>query len=179
MFEKDRRSCEHRGPLPELYECEPLSVRVEAVRLMKHKLHLLLRTGTQSGRRSWRGYLLCSRGVGLWSCLRCEFGEARGSGMEDTSWVWSLYQWGSSSRRAVSSSMRIFKSKHTTHVNGHRATAAQVSGPKKLSGSYLSQEFALLLSHPGLVPQRDLQHPLPELPPVHRRIHKGLVPLGL
>lgn len=45
MFEKDKRtgghsdapqSCEHRGPLPELYECEPLSVRVEAVRLMKH-----------------------------------------------------------------------------------------------------------------------------------------------
>lgn len=31
------QSCEHRGPLPELYECEPLSVRVEAVRLTQHK----------------------------------------------------------------------------------------------------------------------------------------------
>lgn len=30
-------SCERRGPLPELYECEPLSVRVEAVRLIPHK----------------------------------------------------------------------------------------------------------------------------------------------
>lgn len=32
------------GPLPELYECEPLSVRVEAVRVMKHKIHLLVKT---------------------------------------------------------------------------------------------------------------------------------------
>lgn len=82
-------SCEHRGgALPELYECEPLSARIEAVMLlMKRKLHLPVKTWMQAGGRFQRGYVLCSRGVGLWSCLRCEFGEARGSGMEDTSWV--------------------------------------------------------------------------------------------
>lgn len=38
------QSCGHRGPLPELYEYGPLSVRVEAARLRKHELHLLVRT---------------------------------------------------------------------------------------------------------------------------------------
>lgn len=60
-------------------------------------------------RQWWRCYILCSLRVGLspWRCLRCALGEARGSGMEETSWVCSLYQCGSSSRRAVSSSIRI------------------------------------------------------------------------
>lgn len=74
----------------------------------------LWRAGNEMSMCQWeRGYVLCSRRVGLspWSCLRCAFGEARGSGMEDTSWVCSLYQCGSSSKRAVSSSIRICERK--------------------------------------------------------------------
>ena len=44
--------------------------------------------------------------------------------------------------------------------------------------SCLPQELALLLPDPCLVPQRDLQHALTELPPVHGRVHERLVPLG-
>lgn len=57
--------------------------------------------------------LLCSLRVGLppWSCLRGKYGEGWGSGNEETSWVWSLYQWGSSSSSAVSSSIRIYRPK--------------------------------------------------------------------
>ena len=68
-----------------------------------------------------RGYALWSRRVGLspWSCRRCVFGEARGSGMEDTSWVCSLYQCGSSSSRAVSSSIRIYQRKKRPRSKMH------------------------------------------------------------
>lgn len=171
-------------------------------------------------------YLLCSLLVGLspWS-LRCVFGEARGSGMEDTSCVCSLYQCGSSSKSAVSNSIRICQEEEPTPLRGrthcltnqvplllqfhtdnnycknlpdpvgHRL-GSEKTWPRILLQSggeyykwvsfrlqswfpYLTQEFTLLFSHPGLVPQRNLQHALSELPPVHRRVHKGLVPLRL
>lgn len=47
------------------------------------------------------------------------------------------------------------------------------------SVSDLAQEFTLLLLDSGLVPHRDLQHALSEVPPVDMGIYKGLVPLGL
>lgn len=57
--------------------------------------------------------LLCNLRVGLspWSCLRGKYGEGWGRGNEEMSWVWSLYQWGSSSSSAVSSSIRIYRPK--------------------------------------------------------------------
>lgn len=57
--------------------------------------------------------LLCNLRVGLspWSCRRGIYGEGWGSGNEETSWVWSLYQCGSSSNNAVSNSIKIYKAK--------------------------------------------------------------------
>lgn len=77
-------------------------------------------------------------------------------------------QWGSTSKNTPCNVLTLKDAKHQVG-----------SDVNVLWWSYLSQEFTLLLPHPGLVPQCDLQHPLPELPPVHRWIHKGLVPLGL
>lgn len=56
-----------------------------------------------------RSDLRCSflPGVSVCACRRGRYGEGRGSGMDETSWVWSGYQWGLSSSKAVSSSMRI------------------------------------------------------------------------
>lgn len=45
--------------------------------------------------------------------------------------------------------------------------------------SDLAQKVTLLLLDSGLVPHSDLQHALPEVPPVNMGIYKGLVPLGL
>lgn len=45
--------------------------------------------------------------------------------------------------------------------------------------SDLAQELALFLSDSGLVPHRQLQGALPELPLVDRRIHESLVPARL
>lgn len=56
-------------------------------------------------------HILCSFLLGLspWTCLRGRYGEGCGRGIEDTSCVWSLYQWGMSSSKAVSNSMRIWR----------------------------------------------------------------------
>lgn len=40
----------------------------------------------------------------------------------------------------------------------------------------LSQELALLLSHPRLIPDCQLQHSFSEVPPMDWRVHEGLVP---
>lgn len=40
-------------------------------------------------------------------CRRGRYGEGWGSGMDETSWVWSGYQWGLSSSKAVSNCIRI------------------------------------------------------------------------
>lgn len=47
-----------------------------------------------------------------------------------------------------------------------------------ISVSDLAQEFTLLLLDSGLVPHRDLQHALSEVPSVNMGIYKSLIPLG-
>ena len=52
-------------------------------------------------------------------CRRGRKGEGLGSGMDETSWVWSGNQWGLSSSKAVSSSIRICSSQnpHSEYVH--------------------------------------------------------------
>lgn len=46
-------------------------------------------------------------GVSVCAWRRGRYGDGWGSGMDKTSWVWSGYQWGLSSSKAVSNSIRI------------------------------------------------------------------------
>lgn len=170
------RSYEHRGPLPELYECEPLSERVEAVRLMKPKIHWLVKKKPEYSLAESLGGVTYSAAAGLDSGAACaassgrhvEVGWRTRHGFEACT---------SEARRPEEPSPAQWGSARANTLTSHRQQR-RLAVLKGLGLAYLSQEFALLLPHPGLVPQCDLQHPLPELPPVHRRIHKGLVPLG-
>lgn len=46
-------------------------------------------------------------GASMCVCRRGRYGEGWGRGMDETSWVWRGYQWGLSSSKAVSNSIRI------------------------------------------------------------------------
>lgn len=61
-------------------------------------------------------------GMSVCVCRRGRYGEGRGSGMDETSWVWRGYQWGLSSSKAVSSSIRI-----CSYQNIHRKLLLIVS----------------------------------------------------
>lgn len=135
-------------------------------------------------------HLLCSFLLALspWGCRRGMKGDGWGRGSEDSSWVWSLYQCGSSSRSAVSNSMRIWKdsprvrskpfAKHQEAATmTHAEEAARSISLGSWSHTHLSKELTLLFLHPGLVPHGYFQHPFSKVSTMHVRIDKSLIPL--